>query len=574
LLGVAVVAAVGGLAAANGGYLSRAWNTVAIVLLWGVALGARLLPGIRWTRLDVVALASLTALVGWMALSVLWSLDPTQSLLEVQRALCYLAALAALLRFVDRSSVGSVLVALVVACVLVCCYALASWLVSEPTAAAGGLAAPIGYSSALGLLAAIGCLLGLAVCLQQQKVVGRALAAAALVPLASTLALAASRAVFVAFGVGLLTSWLLGPRSAGALRATARLLAVPALAAAVAADSALTGPPQMVALILLAAASAAVNAAPGTGRGGPRPRPAAVAIMVLLALGAAAWPRSGPEAEPPGVTSPAAQVLDRDRAASSLEARRQLWQVAWQGAGERPLLGWGAGSYARLWLLRRSTTNGARDAHNLYLETLAELGTLGLALLLLVLSAPLWAAVRARRQPLVRAAAGAYVAYLVHAGFHWDWELPALTLASLVCAAVLLAAARKEGQASYAPRGIRAVGITTALALSAAVYVAMLGNAALARSRTAAMAGVPSEAAAQARIAARWQPWSGEPWRLAGEAARARGDPLRARASFRQGVRRDRRSWRLWADLALVSRGAARAAAARRAAALNPLRKR
>jgi len=60
-----------------------------------------------------------------------------------------------------------------------------------------------------------------------------------------------------------------------------------------------------------------------------------------------------------------------------------------------PLLGEGAGGFERRWMQERGAPNNARDAHNLYLETLAELGPIGLALLLVALIAPLAALRRA-----------------------------------------------------------------------------------------------------------------------------------------------------------------------------------
>ena len=79
------------------------------------------------------------------------------------------------------------------------------------------------------------------------------------------------------------------------------------------------------------------------------------------------------------------------------------------------------------------------DAHNLYLETLAELGAPGLILLLLVLGMPFAAVKRARAAtPLAAAACGAYVAFLLHAGIDWDWEMPAVTLSALFCGLALI----------------------------------------------------------------------------------------------------------------------------------------
>jgi hypothetical protein len=105
-------------------------------------------------------------------------------------------------------------------------------------------------------------------------------------------------------------------------------------------------------------------------------------------------------------------------------------------------LGSGAGTFDRYWLHYRTVSSFARDAHSLYLETLAELGPIGLALLLAVLLIPLLA-LRGGRDPLLATAAGAYVAFLVHAGVDWDWEIPAVTLAGLACGSAMLVARRR-----------------------------------------------------------------------------------------------------------------------------------
>ena len=75
----------------------------------------------------------------------------------------------------------------------------------------------------------------------------------------------------------------------------------------------------------------------------------------------------------------------------------------------------------------------------------------------------------------------------------------------------------------------------------------------------------------QARTARRWEPWSGEPWRLLGEVQLERGDVERARASFLHGLDRDGGDWQLWLDLALASRGNERRSALAHVARLNPL---
>jgi hypothetical protein len=84
------------------------------------------------------------------------------------------------------------------------------------------------------------------------------------------------------------------------------------------------------------------------------------------------------------------------------------------------------------------------DAHSLYVETLAELGPIGLVLLAVALSVPIVAAVRVRDDPLAAGAAAAYAAFLVHAGLDWDWEMPAVTLAGLLCGVGVLVGMRRD----------------------------------------------------------------------------------------------------------------------------------
>ena len=123
--------------------------------------------------------------------------------------------------------------------------------------------------------------------------------------------------------------------------------------------------------------------------------------------------------------------------------RPLYWHVAWREWEGNRLLGSGAGTFDRYWLHYRTVSSFARDAHSLYLETLAELGPIGLALLLAALLIPLLA-LRGRRDPLLATAAAAYVAFLVHAGVDWDWELPAVTLAGLACGSAMLVARRPD----------------------------------------------------------------------------------------------------------------------------------
>lgn len=163
------------------------------------------------------------------------------------------------------------------------------------------------------------------------------------------------------------------------------------------------------------------------------------AFVGLAVLAACRWRRPVPLASL-AVAGAVLALLTASRV--SLGDRPAYWNVALADASEHVVLGSGAGSFDDYWLEHRPIPAFVRDAHNLYLETFAELGLIGLALLLVALGAPLAAAVRTRERKIVATAAAAYSVFLVHAGLDWDWEMPVTTLAGLACGAALLVSAR------------------------------------------------------------------------------------------------------------------------------------
>ncbi len=93
----------------------------------------------------------------------------------------------------------------------------------------------------------------------------------------------------------------------------------------------------------------------------------------------------------------------------------------------------GAGAYGLLWAQERAETLATvpvKDAHSLYVESLAELGVVGFILIVAALSIILLALAPLRRgaDRAVYAAlfAGAFT-WAIHAGVDWDWEMPAVT---------------------------------------------------------------------------------------------------------------------------------------------------
>ena len=172
--------------------------------------------------------------------------------------------------------------------------------------------------------------------------------------------------------------------------------------------------------------------------------------------------------------------------------RPHYWHVAWKEYTLNPITGSGAGTFDSFWLHYRPVSSFARDAHSLYVETLAELGPVGLALLLVGLALPIVSArAAARASRLGAAAAAGYVAFLVHAFVDWDWELPAVTVPALALGAAVVILARR-------PSDARPVG--SQLRLVCAVAVVLVAIASLLGLRSTAE---PAAAAAPRATAAR-----------------------------------------------------------------------
>ena len=243
---------------------------------------------------------------------------------------------------------------------------------------------------------------------------------------------------------------------------------------------------------------------------------------------------------------------DRPALATSSASRARPHDLL-AGRAERlprpPALGSGAGTYDLYWTRDRPFGTGARDAHSLYVETLAELGPLGLALLL---AAPRRRSPRCGSRGTGRScgARRAYAVYLVHAAADWDWEIPTLTLTALVCGALLAASdprlarirATTSSDRSRRRRGRRR-GRRQRGNDAAAKAGALLGD------------GRNREAVQAAERASRWAPWAAEPWRVRADADRALGNMQAARRSAANVDAKDPRTWTGWFQLAYLTTG-------------------
>jgi len=598
-----VASAVGviGFGAAHGGYFASSWGWAIVLAAAGVAWAALLGDVVRPTGAETLLFGGLASLAGWFALSSLWGND-TLALGEATRALLYVVSCAFAIATVRRATVSALLGGLLAGITALSLYALATRLFPDrigtfDSIATYRLATPIGYWNALGLLCAVGLLVAVALVSASESVPRAALAAAPAPVLASALYFTFSRGSWLALAIGFAAGLALTPHRVR-MTISALALAAPAAVAVVRAShrSALTHQQATVAqaahdghrfaLVVLALAVVAgvlgVVAMLVLGRLATTARTerryaALLALALIAGVVAVSAHYGGPaSAVRRGWDSfsapPAKTQIDLRKRLFSFSGNRRvdLWRAALHDFEAHPILGSGGGSYETYWLSHRTTATKVRDAHSLYLETPAELGVVGLITLIAALIAPLVAAVRARRHPLVGAATAAYVAFLVHAGVDWDWEITSVTLAGLLVGVALLALARK-GEERPLARGPRRAVLTAALAVGAFGFVFLVGNMFLSRANAAATSGRWATAATDAKRASGWLPWSTDPQRQLGEAQLAQGNTKGAQASFHSAIGKDRTDWNLWLDLARASSGKALARALAQATRLNPL---
>jgi len=460
------------LAFAAGGFFDTARMTalaVACAAFAAVALAAPVpLPRTGPAR---AALAGLAGLAAWTWASTTWAPLADAAGDDAERAALYAVALtagAALWRPRAAARAAEPVAALGIAVVVT--YGLAGRLLpglveQEATVSAGGrLEQPLTYWNAMGALAAVGVVL----CVRlagdaERRGALRVAGAAGAVPLLAGLYLTFSRGALAALAAGLLVLVVLAPARAQ-LRALAAVLpaGVPGIVAAALSPAvrALEGGGRaaqglgVLAVLLggMALAGAltarAVRAErAGRARGGrvalPRRAGAAALAAAAALLLAFVLATRGADAPPHDPRFGARTA----RLGSFGSDRYAYWEVAVAAWAQDPLTGGGASAFGVAWLRDRTIPGGARDAHSLPLETLAELGLVGFGLLALAAGGVALCArrVQAADPALAAGPAAALAAAALHASLDWDWEMPALTLVTLTLAAVLVA--RADAQA-------------------------------------------------------------------------------------------------------------------------------
>jgi hypothetical protein len=480
VLALGAVTLIGGattIAFFSGGFFDRP-RLIAGIVAWALvvvaaAFAPRPLPTSPAGRVALVGLVGLTA---WTALSLIWAPLGGRAQDDLQRLLLYLAFFIAALALLRGPLVRRWLEpAVVLGALTVIGYGLAERLLpgliefDRSRTATGRLEQPLTYWNAEGGVAAVGLLLALRIAGDPARPAAvRGAAAAAGVPLGLGVYLTFSRGALAAVAAGLVVLIALAPRLRPQLRGAIAILGAAALAGLVASLLATVeslrrgevGDPgeglvMLAALVLLAfAAATVVVRRPRRELRLPQlpvSRPTAVLTFSVVTLLVAAIAAAVLEGEPQGASPE--RTVGAARLGSVDSNRYRYWDVALESWADRPLIGIGSGGFLVEWRKVRDRVDESADAHSLYVETVAELGLVGLALLLLFLSGMGAGAVRLYRQDPAAATgpAAVLVAWAIHAGLDWTWEMPAVTLQTLLLGAAAVAWSERPRAETEAP---------------------------------------------------------------------------------------------------------------------------
>lgn len=598
-----------------GGYFPSATGIAAIVLAQALVLRTTLAarPFEGFSRALAVPLGALVLYGAWQLVSVLWAHATARALDSFDRTLLYALALTLFgsVRF-NRRRVDWLLYALVAGLTAVCLIGLTSRVLPHlwPTASSfydSRLNFPLTYWNAEGMIAAIALILAFHLAADRGGHWSvRVLAAAVLPAIAATLLLTFSRGSLGVAVVGLLAYCLLtrlhtlpaaliavAPTSAIALhaawgatllatdRATTPAAVVQGRHVAIVVGLCMLGAGLLRAVGLLADRTLAQlpivrkppRLAVRVGVGG------AVGVLLLtlaLALGGyGAVHRQYEKFVSTNTDSHAAHTRERLSEVSN-NGRLSLWKAAVRIADTQTLRGTGAGTYQLYYPRYRTEGLYVADAHSLYLQSFAELGVVGLVLILLVvlgILAGLAACIRGPNRALYAALFAATLAWAIHQAFDWDWQMPAVTIGVFALAGMALAR-REDGRLGR--RGLPAGRTFVALGWLLLAIAPLLASTSYARLHHSAQAlkrgdcvSAKSEALSSLSLSA------GRPqaYVIVGICDLERGFATAAVPAMSEAVRLEPQSWenQFWLAIARAAAGVDPRAAIARAVALNPL---
>ncbi len=605
------------LALNGGGYDPVIRNQLGIAVWWGVLLGLAVgaLPLNRLRYGSWVGLALLAAYVGWVALSSAWSTTPEGSVADLGRVTTYLGIFALALSIRGSQGARRMVSALGAAIAVVAVVALLSrlhpaWFPdARETALFFGrqrerLAYPLGYWNGVASLVSIGIPLVLYAATSARNLAVRALAAATLPAMGLTVYLTFSRGGALTALVALVLFLALAhdrfPRVITTLMAAAgAAILIAATGQRDALDAGLTNAAaidqgnQILAMTVVVCGGVGLIQAglSLTLRNGPRPawsRPSrrasaiavgALAAVVLIAAIGAGAPGKASDGwhEFTGAKSTTAGSSRLESFSSN--GRWPLWKAALKENESATIAGRGSGSF-EVWWAEHGTGGGfVRDAHSLYLETLGELGIVGLALIVAFLGWVLVVggmryrdAARGRRSQLAAALAGC-AAFCVGASFDWLWELAVIPIAFLLLASVLVSAGDRPRREPLR-LGLRIGAVAVSLAAMVAIAMPLSATTSIQRSQSQAGAADLPAALQSARDAHRVEPFAAEPLVQEALVLESEGRLGPAAAAISEANRAEPDEWRAWLVRSRVEaeRGnaAESLAAYRSARSLNP----
>lgn len=565
---VLLVAVFFGGGSGNGSVLGLGLALLALLLGATIAASLRLVVLPRLDRATTIGLAAVVLLLGWVALTIVWSIAGDRSWAALNKGLVQAGFLLAgiVLGVLGARTARSA--AWLLACILGAALVWALLGKAIPALYPDGdraarLRSPVGYWNGLALLAdvalAFGLWLGIAA---SRRVAVRAAGALLFYTATLALSLTASRSgvVGAALAVGL---WLAlsSARVEGALLAV--VAAAPAVAVAVWASTrpALVedgvaradrvGDGAVFGLLALLGAAAAVGLALSVARlqldGASRQR--AARLLVLGALGGLAVALA---ALAIGVGNPATwawdefagggeDVNDPSRLVSlSSNNRSDWWGEAWEVFVAEPVVGAGAGTFEIARKRHRDDGTSVTQPHSVPLQLLAGGGVVSLVLALWAVVGFGTGAVRSlqRLDGGERAAGVALVAGPAVWGLHslvdYDADFVAVTAPALVALGALVAAGRPGAGRPGWPvvAGASAAGLLVAASLVSPA----LSDRAVEHSTRFLDAGEIGRADDEARRAQSLNPLALEPIYARARAAERAGDDARALGFYEQAV--------------------------------------
>lgn len=537
-----------------------------------------------------VFLGALGLLAAWTLMSESWSHSTGRALIAYDRTLMYAlaAAVAASVSYTParlRLAVYAMLGSMVAVCVGAFVAGTIPELWHAPRALySSRLSYPLNYPNALGILATVATVLAFHVtCTASGPRAARVFAAAATPLTAVTLYMTLSRGAAWSAVLALVVYVALGrPRAlVRGLLAVAPATAVALVAtyligfhAPVPSGSLVPGGHLIAAVVAVAMVTAGLLRRREFDRTVPRlkvklPRMGGrrgIAVIGLLALlmlaGAGAYiDQSAHESASP---TPAPTVGQGPGRLTSVnpDGRIAFWKVALNDFRAQPVHGLGAGMYAVSWAASSAGDTTHHDAQSLYLQTLAELGMVGLTLLLAALGTLAVGLVRRARvneRAAFVALLAAGLAWSTSAAVDWDWEMPAVTLWLFALGGIALSGSIAPGRArrrafNAARWPVRAAGALACLGLAVTPAAMALSEYRLHQSIGEVIASCPRASAdATSSLAAIGS--RAEPYQILGFCDLGAGRPQAALQEMQHGLSHDPQNWQLHYGAAVALAG-------------------